>query len=163
MVSYPSKDNDASSAVPATGDEKLPTPPSGVESAVMQELAPLSVQQTTTSVAREVTIRQVAPLVLVLTGATFLNVSLPPLLQPRELTSSDHLRSICGYYSAFNKQRPEYPRDKATMDRLSLCPDRSSVSSPMREAGGCIWQAPAFHSRVFLDHCYYSRGGFFSG
>jgi hypothetical protein len=80
MVFEPSKDNDASVAL-ATGDEKTSTPPSGVGSAVIQELAPLSVQDTTASAAREVTIRQVAPLVLVLTGATFLNVGLPPLLR----------------------------------------------------------------------------------
>ncbi|TVY53921.1 Drug resistance protein [Lachnellula suecica] len=35
--------------------------------------SPLALNRTTTSVAQEVTIRQVAPLVLVLTGATFLN------------------------------------------------------------------------------------------
>jgi hypothetical protein len=37
--------------------------------------SPLALHRTATSVAPEVTIRQVAPLVLVLTGATFLNVS----------------------------------------------------------------------------------------
>lgn len=36
--------------------------------------SPLALRRTTTSVAQEVTIKQVAPLVLVLTGATFLNV-----------------------------------------------------------------------------------------
>ncbi|PMD31476.1 MFS multidrug transporter-like protein [Hyaloscypha variabilis F] len=39
----------------------------------MQELTPLSIQATSASTAKEVTITQVAPLVLVLTGATFLS------------------------------------------------------------------------------------------
>jgi hypothetical protein len=63
------------------GDKKALSPPTEVQTAMMQELTPLSVQETSASTAREVTIKQVAPLVLVLTGATFLNVSFPPLLK----------------------------------------------------------------------------------
>ena len=44
------------------------------ERGVVADLSPLSAFASTTSVAQEVTIRQVAPLVLVLTGATFLVV-----------------------------------------------------------------------------------------
>lgn len=46
------------------------------EKAVSEGMVPLSIHQTTTSIAQEVTIRQVAPLVMVLTGATFLHVSI---------------------------------------------------------------------------------------
>jgi hypothetical protein len=44
------------------------------ESAVVADLSPLSAFVSTASVAQEVTIRQVAPLVLILTGASFLVV-----------------------------------------------------------------------------------------
>jgi len=42
---------------------------------VAEQVAPLKPHASAASSAKEVTIRQVAPLVLVLTGATFLNVS----------------------------------------------------------------------------------------
>lgn len=44
------------------------------EKAVVEATAPPSLHHSTASVAQEVTIHQVAPLVLVLTGATFLHV-----------------------------------------------------------------------------------------
>jgi hypothetical protein len=44
------------------------------ESGVVADLSPLSAFVSTASVAQEVTIRQVAPLVLILTGASFLVV-----------------------------------------------------------------------------------------
>lgn len=44
------------------------------EKALAESLAPLELVQTRGSVANEVTIQQVAPLVLVLTGATFIHV-----------------------------------------------------------------------------------------
>jgi len=44
------------------------------DKAIVEGMAPLDLRQSTASVAQEVTIRQVAPLVLVLTGATFLHV-----------------------------------------------------------------------------------------
>lgn len=49
------------------------------EKAVVEATSPLSLYRSTASVAQEVTIRQVAPLVLVLTGATFLHVRSLPL------------------------------------------------------------------------------------
>ena len=58
-------------------DKKAVSPPNEIQTALMQDLTPLSVQETSASMAREVTIKQVAPLVLVLTGATFLNVIYP--------------------------------------------------------------------------------------
>ncbi len=64
--------NDAAIEVKSSANE-----PAGLfatEKAIAEGLAPLSIHQTTASVAQEVTIRQVAPLVLVLTGATFLHV-----------------------------------------------------------------------------------------
>jgi hypothetical protein len=105
------------------GDKKGLSPPTEVQTAMMQELTPLSVQETSASTAREVTIKQVAPLVLILTGATFLNVSFPPSLKTNDLilSSLDHLCSIRSHYPSSNKQGPEYPRDETTMDRLSLC------------------------------------------
>jgi hypothetical protein len=58
-------------------DKKALSPPNEIQTALMQDLTPLSIQDTSASTARDVTIRQVAPLVLVLTGATFLNVKHP--------------------------------------------------------------------------------------
>jgi hypothetical protein len=58
-------------------EKKAVSPPNEIQTALMQDLTPLSVQETSASTARVVTIRQVAPLVLVLTGATFLNVIYP--------------------------------------------------------------------------------------
>jgi hypothetical protein len=46
----------------------------------VENLAPLCIRQSIISVQQEVTIRQVAPLVLVLTGATFLHVGMPRFL-----------------------------------------------------------------------------------
>jgi MFS family permease len=59
----------------ADPEKKAISPPTDIQAAMMQELTPLSVHETSASTLREVTIKQVAPLVLVLTGATFLNVS----------------------------------------------------------------------------------------
>lgn len=58
-------------------DKKAVSPPNEIQTALMQDLTPLSIQETSASTARDVTIKQVAPLVLVLTGATFLNVKYP--------------------------------------------------------------------------------------
>jgi hypothetical protein len=58
-------------------EKKAVSPPNEIQTALMQDLTPLSVQETSASTARDVTIKQVAPLVLVLTGATFLNVNYP--------------------------------------------------------------------------------------
>jgi hypothetical protein len=60
-------------------DKKALSPPTEIQTAMMQELTPLSIQATSASTAKEVTITQVAPLVLVLTGATFLSASPSPL------------------------------------------------------------------------------------
>ena len=60
-----------------------PKAPAGlvpVETSLMQDLPPSPVEINTVESrgdTKEVTIRQVAPLVLILTGATFLNVSFP--------------------------------------------------------------------------------------
>ena len=56
---------------------KAVSPPNEIQTALMQDLTPLSVQGTSASTARDVTIKQVAPVELVLTGATFLNVIYP--------------------------------------------------------------------------------------
>ncbi len=77
MISAESEDNGSSEP-----EKKALSPPSDLQAAMMQELTPLSVQETSASTAREVTIKQVAPLVLVLTGATFLSVSPPQLGLP---------------------------------------------------------------------------------
>ena len=79
MVARDSSINDDSSIAEVEGEKKSTTPPSGIAKGVMQDLAPLSVQATAASVAKDVTVRQVAPLVLILTGATFLNVSFSSL------------------------------------------------------------------------------------
>lgn len=94
-------------------EKKALSPPTEIQTAMMQELTPLSIQATTTSAAKEVTIAQVAPLVLVLTGATFLSVR-PSLLSPfhhtnNRTTRADHLSTICRHNLAANKPRPEDP------------------------------------------------------
>lgn len=104
MVSDQLDDNGSSDA-----EKKALSPPSDVQTAMMQELAPLSVQDTSASTAREVSIKQVAPLVLVLTGATFLNVSYSPPSQTPLLTGSDHLGSIRSHHPPSYKQRPQHP------------------------------------------------------
>jgi hypothetical protein len=60
------RENDASGSVLAAGDS------------VVEESPPI-VRHFTLESQKEVTIRQVAPLVLILTGATFLNVGDPPI------------------------------------------------------------------------------------
>ena len=66
----------------------------------------LAQHRSTANVAQEVTIRQVAPLVMVLTGATFLNVNYisPPTSLPFAmyfyLMITDHLSSIRCDHSA---------------------------------------------------------------
>jgi hypothetical protein len=104
MVSDQLDDNGSSDA-----EKKALSPPSDAQTAMMQELTPLSVQDTSASTAREVSIKQVAPLVLVLTGATFLNVNYSPPSQTPLLTGSDHLGSIRSHHSPSYKQRPQHP------------------------------------------------------
>ncbi len=58
----------------ADAEKTAVSPPNEIQTAFMQDLTPLSIQENAASTTREVTIQQVAPLVLVLTGATFLNV-----------------------------------------------------------------------------------------
>lgn len=63
---------------------KAPAGLVSLETSLMQELPPLSTRINTVESrgdAKEVTIRQVGPLVLILTGATFLNVTFPVGLQ----------------------------------------------------------------------------------
>lgn len=64
--------------------------PTGLfEKAVDEKMSPLTIHPTSTSLAQEVTIRQVAPMVLVLTGATFLHVKfLPSIKVPDQYADS---------------------------------------------------------------------------
>ena len=68
-------DTDKETSIESSGIETKAT--AGIlasESGVVAYLSPLSAFVSTASVAQEVTIRQVAPLVLILTGASFLVV-----------------------------------------------------------------------------------------
>jgi hypothetical protein len=95
MVSNKDEENGGSG-----GDKKALSPPTEIQTALMQDLTPLPVQETSASTAREVTIKQVAPLVLVLTGATFLNVSLPPLLKTNVIDTEHPRTSLLNPWSS---------------------------------------------------------------
>jgi hypothetical protein len=67
-------DTDKETSIESSGIETKATAGILSESGVAADLSPLSTFVSTASVAQEVTIRQVAPLVLILTGASFLVV-----------------------------------------------------------------------------------------
>ena len=92
---------------------------------VLEESPPIAHHFTVES-QKEVTIRQVAPLVIVLTGATFLNASVSPTATRNRVlltVTVDNLSSVRCHHPAFNKSRPQYPRNSPTMGRLCICPD----------------------------------------
>ncbi|KAF8855979.1 MFS general substrate transporter [Acephala macrosclerotiorum] len=74
MVSEKSRESDASIAV-ADASPNIPTTLFAPVKSGAEELPPLSVRDSRGSVLQEPTIRQVAPLILILTGASFLNTT----------------------------------------------------------------------------------------
>jgi hypothetical protein len=107
------------------------------ESGVEANLSPLSAFVSTASVAQEVTVRQVAPLVLVLTGATFLVVWLLfriLLSQLRSDINIDNFGAIGGHRSSIHHSRSRYTGDSTAMDCLSLCFDVRGISSSLWKA-----------------------------
>ncbi len=71
----PEHPEDTTSTDISYGESKSPASHVPTREEAVQQLAPLKSHVSHTSFSPEVTIRSVAPLVLVLTGATFLNVS----------------------------------------------------------------------------------------
>ena len=130
------------------------------ESGVVADLSPLSAFVSTASVAQEVTIRQVAPLVLILTGASFLVVWLSSLILLWQLGSDNSIDNFCtigGHHSSLHHSRSPYTRDSPAMDCLSLCFDFRGISSSLRKACWCLWKAIVLYPWLFLDHCYNAR------
>lgn len=74
MASEKSQEDDTTIVV-ADANANAPTTLFAPVRSAAEELPPLSVPASRGSVLQEPTIRQVAPLVLILTGASFLNVS----------------------------------------------------------------------------------------
>lgn len=74
MTSEKSDEVDAPVAV-AHGNVNAPTALFAPVKSATEELPPIAIQASRGSVLQEPTIRQVAPLVVILTGAAFLNVS----------------------------------------------------------------------------------------
>lgn len=130
-------DRHPSVGVNEQGKDLASPPPTDQQSAPSNFLtsSPLALHRTTTSVAQEVTIRQVAPLVIILTGATFLNVKVHQLPIKLRLTPADYIRAVGCYYFASNQQRSKYSRDTATMDCLSVLLDVGCIPTVVREAG----------------------------
>ena len=119
-----------------------------------QDLPPLAVHASTANSQKDLTIRQVAPLVLILSGAAFLNVSFPlTILSKPSLKALDSFNTIRGHSAAKHHGRSQYSRDSAAMDRLGILFDIGFSSSLSRKIGRCVWETMAFHSRVVLACC----------
>jgi hypothetical protein len=119
----------AGSITPSVGKEmedrgKIADDDVVTEAGVLEEpmgVAPVVVKVETRFSEREMTIRQVAPMVLVLTGATFLVVRIDNI----EGNSSpdfrtDHRSSGICHYSTGNKQRLEYTSSSSAMGILFI-------------------------------------------
>lgn len=145
----------------------LPTELVAPEKALVTQLAPLTVQKSAVDShfeSKVVTIRQVAPLVLALTAANFLNVCSIP--SPKFSIYSycvDSLYSMRSYTSTRNDQGFRYSSRTSRVGCICIRADSRFIPSAFRKIGGCLWQEDFVSRGLFLGYCDGAWDSFFSG